>query len=168
MSKFIYAVDNSLNILIDRKTNQSVSNELIKDFYETFNGKMRFQCLCNSLDKSGNKLIHLDKIPFRCFSDYCLEKINFRRGIPGFNSITKQCDCAHLPHENQNDLSSPCVEKNFQLHKNTFSGSINCMNINSLKDYFIFCSQHNKRTVLPFEKTFNFSDNPIDYLNAII
>lgn len=163
-----YSVDNSLNILIDRKTNQPLSNEIIKDYYELHNGKLRFQCTCNSLDKSGNRLIHLDEIPFRCFSDYCLEKLHFRRGIPGFNSVTKQCDCAHLQHENVNDLSSPCVEKAFQLQKNIFSGSINCMNINSLREHFIFCNKQNMSGILSFEKILNFSDNPIDYLNTVI
>lgn len=163
-----YSVDNSLNVLIDRKTNQAVSNEVINDYYELHNGKLRYQCHCGSLDKNQNKLIPLDEIPFRCFSDYCLEKLHFRRGIPGFNSLTKQCDCAHLPHENAYDLSSPCVEKAFQLQKNTFSGSINCMKTNSLREHFIFCNKQNVSGVLTFEKIFNFSDNPIDYLSAVI
>lgn len=163
-----YAIDNFLNVLIDRKTNLPITNEIINDYYELYNGKLRYQCSCNSLDKSGNKLIHLDEIPFHCFSDYCLEKIKFRRGIPGFNSITKQCDCGHLDHENVNDLSSACVEKAFQFQKNILSGSINCMNSNSLREHYIFCNKQNISGVLTFEKIFHFSDNPIDYLNAVI
>lgn len=163
-----YAEDNSLNVLMDTKNNTPVTNQIIQNFYEIHNGKMRYKCVCNSLDKNGNKLIHLDDLPFKCVSDYCLSKLQYKRGIPGWNHITKECDCGHLMHENPNDLTSPCVEEIFTLHNNTFSGAINCMTLNSLQEYPIYCHQNNLSGQIQYKKIFNFSDNPIDYLKAVI
>ena len=161
-----YAQDNSLNFLLDTKTNTQVTNDIINDYYELYNGKMRYQCSCNSLDKSGNKLVHLDDVPFKCVSDYCLAKLTFRRGISGWNNSTKQCDCGHLLHENPNDLTSPCIEQSYKLQQNVFSGTVNCMNNVSLKEYPIYCN--NTSGILTFQKTFIFSDNPLEYLNKTI
>lgn len=163
-----YAEDNSLNVLMDTKNNTPVTNQIIDNFYEIYNGKLRYQCSCNSLDKNGNKLIPLNDIPFKCMSDYCLSKLHYKRGIPGWNDNTKQCDCGHLMHENPNDLTSPCVEETFKLNNNIFSGAINCMSLNSLQEYAIYCHPNNLSEQIQYKKIFNFSDNPIEYLRAII
>lgn len=163
-----YAKDNTLNYLVDTLTNEKVDDiNHINNYYEVYNGKLRYQCLCNSLDKSNNNLIHLEDIPFKCVSDYCLAKLNFRRSVPGWDPRTKQCNCSYLHHENPNDLTSPCVAKAYQLKNSIFTGYINCTHSNSLKEYSIYCDEKEFLS-LEFQKNLIFSNNPLEYLNIVV
>lgn len=163
-----YAQDNSLNVLLDLKENKVVTGEDIKDFYELHNGKLRYQCNCASNDKSGNKLINLDEFPFKCFSDYCLLKLRLNRKIPGWNNVTKECDCGNLLHENPNDFTSPCIDGINELNGVTLTSSTICKNKISLYDHPIICNTKNDIGLLKFTKIVHFSDDPLDYLNAVI
>lgn len=166
--KNAYATDNSKNYLIDLKEHKEITMESVNDFYEKYNGEMRYQCACNSTDRAGNLLINLKDIPFKCLSDYCLSKLYSIRGIPGWNNITKQCDCGHLSHQNPNDLTSHCINAEIEMKGNIVTNVAYCTNETSIINYPIVCNSNNNTGTLNFSNIMHFSDDPLDYLNTII
>lgn len=160
-----YSEDNSLNQLIDMKTNQVVTpTDIVQNYYEIFNDGFRYKCHCGSLDKSGKPLIALEAIPFQCASDYCLEKLHYWRNVPGFNSITKECDCGQYKHEDSSDRTSPCVQDAFKMKDFNLLSIVHCTLPHSLKKRALYCNESNSLGIMSFTKKVEFSKKPLLYI----
>lgn len=154
-----YAKDNSLNVLFDRQTNAAASS-VAKDYYEMFNGKLRYECQCGSLDVRGNKMISLEQVPFTCVSDYCLA--NFKNVTQDIGWKNGQCNCGPYSHENPKDLTSPCVDSLIGMKDNVFTGIVKCTDRYSFKKEPIYCDMH--KNIFTFEKEMTFHSIPTHFL----
>lgn len=163
-----FSENNQLNYLIDLKTGDKVGTD-IKDFYEMYNGKLRYECFCGSKDKKGNKMITLDEVPFTCVSDYCLSNFKNANLNIGWDPIQKQCNCQQYAHENPNDLTSPCIDVKVGINsQHTFIGAVKCTHKTSFQEEVLHCSPSMANNFFTFTKTIMFDKKPIEYLREII
>ncbi|GFQ81313.1 uncharacterized protein TNCT_455601 [Trichonephila clavata] len=161
-----FAKDNSLNVLVDNKTGKIVTS-FVKDFYEIYSGKFRYECQCGSKDVKNNPMINLEEVPFKCVSDYCISNfLNVSMNI-GWDPIKKECNCQPFANENSEDLTTPCVQfKTGMSQNNTFNGIVKCTDKNSFTSYPMYCS--NRENFFSFEKTITFEELPQNYLRNVI
>lgn len=150
-----YAKNNNLNVLFDHKTND-IALSVSKDYYEMYNGKLRYECKCNSKDVRGNPMISLEEIPFTCVSDYCLA--NFKNVQQAIGWKNGECDCG--PYS-QDDKTSPCIDSLIGMKDNVFHGVVKCTSKHSFKKELIYS---NDKTFWQFDKTITFTSLPVEFL----
>lgn len=155
--------NNNLNILIDQSTGEEASN--ITDLYEYFNGKLRYQCQCNSTDKKGNAMVALDEVPFTCVPDYCLQNFQNTKTF-GWDPVKKICDCKHNKNE-MNDPLLPCIN----IHEGfdneiEYYGYVKCTHPYSFVEEPIFCAPQEK--FFQYHKNITFNSIPMEYLNKTV
>lgn len=156
-----YAKDNGRNILYDHKTGKQASTA-ISNFYEMHNGRMRYQCRCDSKDFRGNKMIALDQVPFTCVADYCLSNIDDNNRNIGWR--VDRCDCGPYGHENPRDDTSPCIQTAVGLKDSTFTGFTKCTNTHSVDRQPIHCNKN----YFTFQKEMTFDNYARDFLKKQI
>ena len=137
-----YAINNEYNILFDRKENSIVTIDTqIENLYEMYNGELRYECQCYSLDKMNNTMVSIPTMyPFVCFTDYC-KKYVFQAGFKGWTGT--ECDCGPLKHLDVNDKTSPCVVSTTELNLNDseLTARVSCVDkfSTSIENVIFYC-----------------------------
>ncbi|KAG8172720.1 hypothetical protein JTE90_003909 [Oedothorax gibbosus] len=93
----------------------------------------RYRCKCDSL--FGKPMV--ESIPFVCLVDYCIKDISQPLRNMGFSG--SGCECAIYPHQDPNDLKSPCVLESTRVDQNVFTGRVDCTSEKSWVRKSIFC-----------------------------
>lgn len=160
-----HAENNDLNQLWDRKLGEKASTELA-DYYEMWNGQLRYECRCESKDMRGNSMLALEEVPFTCVSDYCLS--NFKNTLQDIGWKNGECNCGPYQHEKLNDKTSPCLNAVMGMQQHTFNGFLKCTDRQSIEKETLFCSSTMKNNYFTFEKQITFGSYPIYFLKNVV
>lgn len=158
------ARNNAENYIYDHKYNVE-ADQRVTDYFEVYNGTLRYGCKCNSLDLRGNRMLALDEIPFTCVTDYCLKNIS-NSGLVGWDPVTKTCDCSGFPHEVANDLTSPCASVRSRVRNDVLVGQVPCQNLSSFEPKAIRCPMYRGTdNFISFETRVGGHSNPLDFIS---
>ncbi|GIY77308.1 uncharacterized protein CDAR_422841 [Caerostris darwini] len=154
------STDNRLNILWDYRENRQANTDDILDYYEMYEGELRYRCKCQGKDSRGKELVN--SIPFVCSPDYCIQDIVNPLPMMGWNGF--RCECGPYFHKDPLDTLSPCVMEQTRVEKNQLIVRVECMNDNSFVKRPLYCPK--EEGVLNFKIPFTLGNKPEDYLNV--
>lgn len=155
------AENNDLNVLWDLKSNKRAEND-IEDYYEEYNGKMRYQCDCQS--KTLDKTPMISVFPFVCSADYCLRDIPNPLKKMGWDGT--KCDCKPYFNLDPFDEKSPCRKQLSRIEDQRFIGRVDCMTEDSFIKHSLFCPE-NTTNVQFTEVILKGSSNPTDFIKML-
>lgn len=156
------ALDNTLNVLWDFRM-QSPVTTAVDDFYEQWNGALRYQCKCDSKSLDGTPLV--SSLPFVCSVDYCLRDIPNPLPFMGWDG--DKCQCGPYFHLNTHNETSPCVLEKSRIEQDAFIGRVDCMTQHSFHKKTLYCPSDDASPLTFTEFAIGETD-PIRYLKQVL